>query len=63
MAIKMFNLVVPKNPDSELAIGRVIGMSRFELSIGPLLKIRDITTGKLIERFPMHLDKLVRVAA
>lgn len=60
MAIKLFNLVVPKNPDPELVIGRVIGMSRFELSIGPLLKIRDIITGKLIERFPMHVDKLVR---
>lgn len=62
MAIKLFNLVVPKNSDPELVIGRVIGMSRFELSIGPLLKIRDIITGKLIERFPMHVDKLVREA-
>ena len=60
MAIKMFNLVVPKDHDPELFIGKVIGMSRFELSIGPLLKIRDITTGRLIERLPMHLDKLIR---
>ena len=60
MAIKMFNLVVPKNNDPELIIGRVIAMSHFELSIGPLLKIIDIITGKLIERFPMHLNKLIR---
>jgi len=60
--IKLFNLVVPKNHDPELAIGKVIGMSRFDLSIGPLLHVRDIVTGKLIERFPMHLDKLVRAA-
>jgi hypothetical protein len=58
--IKLFNLVVPKNHGSELAVGKVIGMSRFDLSIGPLLHIRDITNGKLIKRFPMHVDKLVR---
>ena len=63
MAIKMFNLVIPKNYDPEFSIGTVIEMSRFELSIGPLLKIRDIATGELIERFPMHLDKLVRATA
>ena len=62
MTIKMYNLVVPKSPDPELAIGKVIGMSRFELSIGPLLHVRDIVTGKLVMRFPMHLDKLVRVS-
>jgi hypothetical protein len=58
--ISMFDLVIPKNHDPELTIGTVIGMSRFDLSIGPILHIRDITTEKLVERFPMHVDKLVR---
>jgi len=58
--IKLFNLVVPKNSDPELIIGKVIGMSRFDLSVGPLLHVRDIITGNLIKRLPMHLDKLVR---
>ena len=60
--IKLFNLVVPKNQDPELIIGKVIGMSHFHLSIGPLLHIRDIISEKLIKRFPMHVDKLVRTA-
>jgi hypothetical protein len=61
MGIKIRNLVVPKHHDPELIIGHVIGMSRFDLKeIGPLLHIRDIITGNLIERFPMHVDKLVR---
>jgi hypothetical protein len=58
--IKMHDLVVPKYRDPELEIGKVVGMSRFDLSIGPLLDIRDITNGKIIKRFPMHIDKLVR---
>ncbi len=60
--IPLFSLVVPCSPGSqqdEWQIGRVIGKSRFDLSIGPLLKIRDITNGEIIERFPIHVDRLV----
>ena len=51
MPVKLFNLVVPKNPGNQQFIGKVIGMSRFDLSIGPLLRIRDIISGEVIERF------------
>ncbi len=58
--IPLMSLVIPKESRKNWQIGKVIGMSRFDLSIGPLLKIRDIITGKLVEEFPMHVDKLVR---
>ena len=57
--ITMNNLVVPKNPQSNWRIGKVIGMSHFGLSIGPLFKIRDIISGDLVKRFSMHIDKLI----
>jgi hypothetical protein len=55
------NLVIPKSPREKWQIGKVIGMSRFDLSIGPMLHIRDIITGQLVEELPMHVDKLARV--
>ena len=58
--IKLMNLVIPKEPRKTWQIGKVIGMSRFDLSIGPILHIRDIITGELVEELPMHVDKLVR---
>ena len=58
--IRLMRLVVPDGPREDWQIGKVIGMSRFDLSIGPLLKIRDIITGKIVEEFPMHVDELVR---
>lgn len=58
--IPLMSLVIPKSMRENWQIGKVIGMSRFDLSIGPLLHIRDIITGKLVEEFPMHVDKLVR---
>jgi len=53
-------LVSPKDLEHGWQIGKIIGMSRFDLSIGPLLLIRDIVTGKLVKEFPMHVDRLVR---
>ena len=59
--ILLMSIVVPKNYPSDFQIGKVIGMSRFDLvDIGPLLHIRDITSGKLVKAFPMHVDRLVR---
>lgn len=58
--ITLLCLVVPKNADNDWQIGKVIGMSRFDLSIGPVLLIRDIITGKLVKALPMHVDRLVR---
>jgi len=58
--VKLFNLVAPKNQRKNWRIGIVIGMTRFDLSIGPLLRIRDIISGEVVEEFPMHVDKLVR---
>lgn len=60
--IKLMNLVVPKNPRRKWKIGIVIGMSRFDLSIGPILHIRDIITGERVEEFPMWVDKLGRAS-
>jgi hypothetical protein len=62
MGIKMFDLVVPKNPEEKWEIGRVIGMSRFDLEIGPLLDIKNIISGEKIIQFPMHVDKMERIA-
>jgi len=53
-------LVTPKDPEASWQLGHVTGMSRFDLSIGPLLHVRDIISGKLIMLFPMHIDQLVR---
>jgi len=58
--IKLMNLVVPKSGEGDWQIGKVIGMSRLDLSVGPVLHIRDIITGALVKRLPMHVDKLVR---
>lgn len=58
--IKMMNIVIPKSSRDNWQIGKVIGMSRFDLSIGPILHIRDIITGQLVKELPMHVDKLVR---
>ena len=58
--ITLMCLVVPKSTRNNWQIGKVIGMSHFHLSIGPLLHIRDIITGKKVKELPMHVDKLVR---
>ena len=61
--ITLMSIVVPKNYPSNFQIGKVVGMSRFDLvDIGPLLHIRDVISGKMVEAFPMHVDKLVRAA-
>lgn len=57
--ITILDIVVPATPSDKWEIGKVIGMSRFDLSIGPLLKIRDIISGNEIELFPMHVRKLI----
>ena len=57
---KMFDLVVPKKASNEWTIGQIVGMSRFDLSIGPLIHIRDLITGNVIPELPDHLDRLVR---
>jgi len=58
--IKLMNLVIPKSSRENWQIGKVIGMSNFNLSIGPILHIRDIITGQLVKELPMHVDKIVR---
>jgi hypothetical protein len=59
--ITLMSLVVPKNYPSDFQIGKVVGMSRFDLTdIGPLLHIQDIISGKMVESFPRYVDKLVR---
>lgn len=58
--IKLMNLVIPKSSRENWQIGKVIGISRFDLSIGPILHIRDIITGQFVEELPMHVDRLVR---
>jgi len=60
--IPFHSLVTPKNPGEGWEIGKVIGMSRFDLSIGPLLRIRDIVTKEIVESFPMFVDRLVRAS-
>ena len=61
MKIPLISLVVPKNPQKDWTIGQVLGMSELRLSIGPLLHIRDMITGKMVTAFPMSVDRLVRV--
>lgn len=58
--IKLLDLVVPKGPREKWEIGTVIGMSRFDLSIGPILHIKDIITGQHVTELPANVDKLVR---
>jgi hypothetical protein len=58
--IPLLSIVVPKEHRKDWTIGKVIGMSRFDLSIGPLLHIRDIATGILVQEFPHMVDRLVR---
>jgi hypothetical protein len=55
-------LVVPRKESAPRGweIGKVIGMSCLDLSIGPLLHIRDIITGEEVRAFPFAVDKLVR---
>ena len=57
---KMFDLVVPKTASNEWTIGQIVGMSRFDLSIGPLLKVRDLVTGIVVPELPKNLDRMVR---
>jgi len=45
---------------TDWSIGHVIGMSYLDLSIGPVLHIRDIITGKLVKALPYQVDKLIR---
>ncbi len=52
-------LVVPKGCRDEWRIGKVIGMSRLDLSVGPLLKVKDIINGKVVEELAINIDKLV----
>ena len=43
----------------ELTIGKVIGLSRFDLNeIGPMLLVRDLITKKTIHVLPMQVHKL-----
>jgi hypothetical protein len=57
---KMFDLVVPKTASNEWTIGQIVGMSRFDLSIGPLLKVRDLVTGTIVNELPRNLDRMIR---
>ncbi|MCX6739749.1 MAG: hypothetical protein NTZ49_00790 [Candidatus Parcubacteria bacterium] len=59
--IPLFSLVVPHGRTiKEWTIGRVIGMSNLDLSIGPVLHIRDIITGEDVRELPHLVDRLVR---
>ncbi len=58
--IKLMDLVVPRNA-REWRIGRVIGMKRFDLSIGPILVIREMENKKIVEEMATNVDKLVIV--
>ncbi len=58
--IKIGNLVIPKGYRENWQIGKVIGMKRLDLNIGPILVIMDFITRKWVEELPMHVDKLVR---
>ncbi len=58
--IKIGNLVIPKVYRKNWQIGKVIGMKRFDLSIGPILVVMDVITKQCVEELPMHVDKLVR---
>ena len=53
--------LVPKSYHPGWQIGQVIDMSRFDLSIGPILHIRDIITGDVVKMLPMHIDKLAKI--
>ena len=53
--IKLMNLVIPKTSREKWQIGKVIGMSRFDLSIGPILHIRDIISKELVEIGRAHV--------
>jgi hypothetical protein len=56
--IKLYNLVAGKVNGKQF-IGTVVGMSRLDLSVGPVLHVRDLTTKGLIECLPMFVTKLV----
>lgn len=58
--LKLLDLVTPKNPSEKLSIGLVVGMSDFELSIGPVLYVEDIATKEKSNWIPYQLDRLVR---
>ena len=60
---RLFDLVMPKNPMKTWTIGQIIGMSRFDLSIGPLLKVKDLITEAVVEELPDKLDRLIREKA
>lgn len=56
----LMRLVVPTEPNGEWSIGKVIGMERFDLSIGPVLTILDIITGKRFKALAGFVERLVR---
>jgi len=59
--IKLYNLVAGE-VNGRRFLGTVVGMSGLDLSIGPILHVRDLLTRELILCLPMFARKLVLAA-
>ena len=56
----MGQLICPKKSHvARWDIGQICMASRFDLSIGPVLKIKDLISGQIFEELPEYIDFLV----